>query len=46
MRAYNKNRTLYRFRWFRDYSGGQVTNFGVHYMDAIHGRSGTTRRWR
>ncbi len=36
MRAYNKNRTFYRFRWFYDYSGGQVTNFGVHYMDAIH----------
>src|SRR5688572_7431758 len=35
-RAYNKNRTFYRFRWFSDYSGGQVTNFGVHYMDAIH----------
>lgn len=24
---YNKNRTFYRFRWFYDYSGGQVTNF-------------------
>jgi predicted dehydrogenase len=36
MRAYNKNRTFYRFRWFYDHSGGQVTNFGVHYMDAIH----------
>jgi predicted dehydrogenase len=35
-RAYNKNRAFYRFRWFSDYSGGQVTNFGVHYMDAIH----------
>jgi predicted dehydrogenase len=35
LRAYNKNRTFYRFRWFYDYSGGQVTNFGVHYMDAI-----------
>jgi predicted dehydrogenase len=35
-RAYNKNRTFYRFRWFWDYSGGQVTNFGVHYVDAIH----------
>jgi predicted dehydrogenase len=33
--AYNKNRTFYRFRWFYDYSGGQLTNFGVHYMDAI-----------
>ncbi len=33
---YNKNRTFYRFRWFYDYSGGQLTNFGVHYIDAIH----------
>ena len=35
-RAYNKNRTFYRFRWFYDYSGGQLTNFGVHYLDMIH----------
>jgi predicted dehydrogenase len=35
-RPYNKNRTFYRFRWFYDHSGGQLTNFGVHYMDAIH----------
>ena len=34
-RAYNPNRTFYRFRWFFDYSGGQLTNFGVHYMDVI-----------
>ncbi len=33
---YNKNRTFYRFRWFYDYSGGQVTNQGVHYLDLIH----------
>ncbi len=33
---YNKNRSFYRFRWFYDYSGGQLTNFGVHYMDTIH----------
>jgi predicted dehydrogenase len=33
---YNKNRTFYRFRWFYDYSGGQLTNFGVHYLDMIH----------
>ena len=33
---YNRNRAFYRFRWFFDYSGGQVTNFGVHYMDIIH----------
>jgi predicted dehydrogenase len=35
LRRYNKNRTFYRFRWFYDYSGGQVTNFGVHYLDFI-----------
>ena len=35
MRPYNPNRTLYRFRWFYDYSGGQVTNTGVHYLDLI-----------
>ncbi len=34
-KPYNKNRTFYRFRWFYDYSGGQVTNFGVHYIDFI-----------
>ncbi len=32
---YNKNREFYKFRWFYDYSGGQVTNFGVHYMDMM-----------
>jgi predicted dehydrogenase len=32
---YNKNRTYYNFRWFYHYSGGQLTNFGVHYMDMI-----------
>ena len=31
-KPYNKNRTFYRFRWFYDYSGGQLTNFGVHYL--------------
>jgi len=35
-RRYNKNRTFYRFRWFYDYSGGQLTNFGVHYLGQIH----------
>lgn len=34
-RPYNPNRTFYRFRWFRDYSGGQLTNFGTHYLDFI-----------
>ncbi|GBD35896.1 Inositol 2-dehydrogenase [bacterium HR36] len=36
IKPYNRNRTFYRFRWFYDYSGGQLTNFGVHYLDMIH----------
>src|SRR5829696_362819 len=36
MRKYNKNRSFYRFRWFYDFSGGQLTNFGVHYLSQIH----------
>lgn len=32
---YNENRMYYRFRWFNNYSGGQLTNFGVHYMDML-----------
>jgi predicted dehydrogenase len=32
---YNKNRNYYRFRWFYHYSGGQLTNFGVHYADML-----------
>jgi len=34
---YNVNRTFYRFRWFYDYSGGQVSNMGAHYLDYSHG---------
>jgi predicted dehydrogenase len=30
---YNRNRGFYRFRWFYDFSGGQLTNMGVHYLD-------------
>jgi len=32
---YNRNRTYYNFRWFYHYSGGQLTNFGVHYVDML-----------
>lgn len=35
VKRYNKNRSFYRFRWFYDYSGGQLTNFGVHYLASI-----------
>ena len=36
LRKFNRNRRFYRFRWFYDYSGGQLTNFGTHYLATIH----------
>jgi predicted dehydrogenase len=35
-RPYNPNRAIYHFRWFWDYSGGQMTNLGAHALDVIH----------
>ena len=35
-RAYNPNRAIYHFRWFWDYSGGQMTNLGQHSLDIAH----------
>jgi predicted dehydrogenase len=35
-RRYNPNRALYHFRWFWDYSGGQMTNLGQHALDIAH----------
>lgn len=32
-RPYNKNRVHYNFRFYWDYSGGQMTNFGAHDLD-------------
>jgi predicted dehydrogenase len=33
LRPYNPHRGLYHFRWFWDYSGGQMTNLGQHSLD-------------
>ncbi len=30
---YSKNRCHYNFRFVRDYSGGEMTNFGAHFFD-------------
>jgi predicted dehydrogenase len=35
-RPYNRNRCIYHFRWFWDYSGGQMTNLGAHALDVLH----------
>jgi predicted dehydrogenase len=33
---YNRNRGLYNFRWFWDYSGGMLTDWGTHLIDIVH----------
>jgi predicted dehydrogenase len=35
-RAFNPNRSIYHFRWFWDYSGGQMTNLAHHSLDIVH----------
>lgn len=35
LRPYSGNRTFYKYRWFYDYSCGQITNNGIHLIDVI-----------
>ncbi len=34
-KPYQNHRALYHFRWFWDYSGGQLTNLGAHSISAL-----------
>jgi predicted dehydrogenase len=35
-RPYNPNRCHYSFRWFWDYAGGMITDWGTHLIDILH----------
>jgi predicted dehydrogenase len=35
-RKFNKNRFIKTYRWFWDYGGGLVSDFGVHRFDSMH----------
>jgi predicted dehydrogenase len=35
-RPYNPNRSHYTFRFFWDYAGGKITDWGTHLIDIIH----------
>lgn len=42
-RAFNANRFHFNFRWFWDYAGGLMTDWGVHLMDyALYGMKAST----
>jgi predicted dehydrogenase len=34
-KPYTAHRSIYHFRWFWDYSGGQMTNLGAHTIDQV-----------
>jgi predicted dehydrogenase len=41
-RPFNPNRFHFNFRWFWDYAGGLMTDWGVHMIDMVHYGMGAT----
>ena len=41
-RPFDPFRCIYNFRWFWDYSGGQMTNWGAHHLDIARWIVGAT----
>ncbi len=41
-RPFNPNRFHFNFRWFWDYAGGLMTDWGVHMIDMVHYGMGDT----
>jgi predicted dehydrogenase len=39
---FNRKRFLSTFRWFRDYAGGYITDYGTHRFDTVHQVMGAT----
>jgi predicted dehydrogenase len=39
-RPYNPNRSHYKFRYFWDYAGGKLTDWGTHLIDILHWGTG------
>lgn len=40
---YNKGKIHYHWRWCRDYSGGQLTDWGAHLLDTVQWANDTER---
>ena len=39
---FNSNRFIYNFRWFWDYAGGMMCDWGTHHIDSVHAAMGAS----
>lgn len=39
-KPFNPNRFISHFRWFWDYAGGMMTDWGTHHIDSVHAAMG------